>query len=141
MCVQYFLSTLFSFYHILYTNVLMSATLDSSSDNTEEPAELLRLVHEELNQELQDLVVQPDHLAVLHAVVQLQALGAPQQVLPLVVCVRLHRERHRVELVAEEGEEPTVCDHSLRHEGPGHVLVVPETCRRGEENTVSTRTI
>ena len=97
-----------------------------------EPAEPLRLVQEEAEQQLQHAVVQPDHLSVLHAVVQFEALGSPQQVLPRVVCVRLHRERHRVELEAEEGEEAAVCDHGLGHEGPGHVLVVPETCGRTE---------
>ncbi len=92
----------------------------------------LRLVHEELHQKLEDAVIQTHHRSVLHALVQSQALGAPQEVFPGVVGVRLHRERHCVELVAEEGEELAVRDHSLGHERPGDVLVVPETCRRRE---------
>lgn len=89
----------------------------------------VRPVHEELNQKPEDAVVQPHHRAVLHALVQTQALCAPQQVLPGVVGVRFHGQSQSVELVAEEGEEKSVCDDGLRHEGSGDVLVVPETCR------------
>lgn len=87
----------------------------------------LRLIHEELNQKLDDAVVQSHHLSVLHALVQSQALCAPQEVFPGVVGVSLHRERNCVQLVAEEGEEVAVCDHGLGHEGSGDILVVPET--------------
>lgn len=93
----------------------------------------LRLVHEERNQELDHAVIQTHHLSVLHALVESQALGAPQQVFPGVVGIGLHRESQRVELVAEEGEEVAVCDHSLGYKGPGDVLVVPETCRDERE--------
>lgn len=95
----------------------------------QKPEDPLWLVHEELNQELDDAVVQTHHFSVLHFLIQPQALCAPQQVLPGVVGVRLHREGHCVELVAEEGEEMAVCDHSLGHERPGDILVVPETYR------------
>lgn len=88
-----------------------------------------RPVQEEPNQELDDVVIQTHHLSVLHALVQPQALGAPQQVLSGVVGVGFHRQGHGVELVAEEGEEVAVWDHGLRHEGPRDVLEVPETCR------------
>lgn len=89
----------------------------------------LRLVHEKLNQELDDVIVQTHHFSVLHALVQPQALRAPQKVLSGVVGVCFHWQGHGVELVAEEGEEVAVWDHGLRHEGPRDVLEVPETCR------------
>lgn len=47
--------------------------------------------------------------------------------------VDVGRQRHRVELVAEEGEVLAVRDDGLRREGPGDVLVVPETWREGNE--------
>lgn len=97
----------------------------------------LWLVHEELNQELDDAVVQTHHLSVLHTLVEAQAFSTPQEVLSGVVGIGLHREGHRVELVAEEGEEVAVCDHSLGHERPGDVLIVPETCRKREGKSVS----
>ncbi|PWA15898.1 hypothetical protein CCH79_00009012 [Gambusia affinis] len=53
-------------------------------------AEAVRPVHEELNQKPEDAVVQPHHRAVLHALVETQALCAPQQVLPGVIGVRFH---------------------------------------------------
>lgn len=101
-----------------------------SKEAKTETRRTLRLVHEELNQKLDDAVVQTHHRAVLHAIVQSQALCAPHEVFSGVVAVRLHRQGHCVELVAEEGEVLAVCDHSLGHERPGDILVVPETCRR-----------
>lgn len=88
---------------------------------------VLRLIQEELQQEFDDIIVQTDHLSILHAVVQLQTLRPPQQVFPRVVGVDFHGERQSVELVAEEGEELSVCNHGLRHEGSSDVFVVPET--------------
>ena len=98
----------------------------------------LWLVHEELNQELDDVVVQTHHLSVLHTVVQSQAFSAPQEVLSGVVGIGLYREGHRVELVAEEGEEMAVCDHSLGHERPGDILIVPESCKKREGRSIWT---
>lgn len=63
----------------------------------------------------------------MYAVVELQALCAPHEVLSGVVGVSVHGQRHRVELVAEEGEVLPVCDHGLGRERPGDVLAVPET--------------
>lgn len=63
----------------------------------------------------------------MHAVVELQALRAPHEVLSGVVGVGVHGQSHRVELVAEEGEVLPVCDHGLGRERPGDVLAVPET--------------
>lgn len=63
----------------------------------------------------------------MHAVVEPQALRAPHEVLPGVVGVAVGGQRHRVELVAEEGEVLAVRDDGLRRERPGDVLVVPET--------------
>lgn len=87
----------------------------------------LRLVHEKLDKELEDVVIQSQHRAVLYAVVELQAFCAPHEVLPGVVGTGVPGQCHCVELVAEEREVLPVCDHGLGCEGPGHVLVVPET--------------
>lgn len=89
----------------------------------------LRLVHQELDQKFDHAVIQAHHFSVLHALVQAHAFRAPEKVFPGVVHVCLHGQGHRVELVAEEGEEHAVCDHRLRHKGPADVLVVPEACR------------
>lgn len=91
--------------------------------------ETLRPVHEKLNQKLDHTIIQAHYRSVLHTLVQSQALCAPQNVFPGVVSIRLHREGHCVELVAEEGEEAAISDHSLGHERPGDVLVIPETYR------------
>lgn len=146
MCTQYFIQHLISqeyrflFQH--YISYKLATSLPSCSFKTLENKILseiclkisipsltiqLRLIHEELNQKLDDAVVQSHHLSVLHALVQSQALCAPQEVFPGVVGVSLHRERNCVQLVAEEGEEVAVCDHGLGHEGSGDILVVPET--------------
>lgn len=129
MCTQYFFSTYFhrntdsSFFNITFHTNWQTSLPSCSLENTIQ----LRLIHEELNQKLDDAVVQSHHLSVLHALVQSQALCAPQEVFPGVVGVSLHRERNCVQLVAEEGEEVAVCDHGLGHEGSGDILVVPET--------------
>ncbi|KAF3851370.1 hypothetical protein F7725_013142, partial [Dissostichus mawsoni] len=60
---------------------------------TQKPGERLLLVHEELNQKLEDVVVQTHHLSVLHAVVQPQALGAPQEVLSGLLLASVSTER------------------------------------------------
>lgn len=112
--------------------LLISCVLHCLREQTE-TWRSLRLVHEELNQQPDDVIIETHHLSVLHRLVQSQALGSPQQVLPGVVDVCLHGEGQCVELVAEEGEEVTVGDDSLGHERPGDVLVVPETCRGERE--------
>lgn len=154
MCTQYFFSTYFhrntdsSFFNITFHTNWQTSLPSCSLENkilseiclkisTPSLTIQLRLIHEELNQKLDDAVVQSHHLSVLHALVQSQALCAPQEVFPGVVGVSLHRERNCVQLVAEEGEEVAVCDHGLGHEGSGDILVVPETY--GGEREASTR--
>lgn len=85
------------------------------------------------------MVVQTHHCAILHAIVQFQALCAPHDVFSGVVPVHLHREGQCVELVAEEGEVLAVSDDGLGHEGPGNVLTVPEACRLKGQDKVHIR--
>lgn len=89
----------------------------------------LRLVYEELDQKLDHTIIQTHHSAVLHTIIELQALRAPQEIFSGVVNICLRGESHRVQLVAEEREILSICDHSLRHERPGDVFTIPESCR------------